>query len=244
MLRSLKHKRIVRFVGFYEDAKLYYLVTECVAGGDVYTRLRRKGGFYREYECRALARQLVDVLEYLHALGVVHRDVKHENLLLVEKNNDVNIKLCDFGLAVRLRPGQLLDDFCGTAEFAGPEIVTCRPYGTAVDMWACGVVLFSLLSGTRPFEHRDRAALGELIRGARYSFTPAEFWKDVSEDAKNLIATLFQVNPGNETTATLSFYLSSVATPLVRPGALSLSLSLSLESARREVASARAAGIK
>ena len=91
-------------------------------------------------------------MAYLHELGVVHRDVKPENILIGE-----DVVLCDFGLSALVRPGQRLTASVGTPQYVAPEIVLQSAYDYKVDTWAIGVVLFLLVSGNHPFDDADDA---------------------------------------------------------------------------------------
>jgi phosphorylase kinase gamma subunit len=114
---------------------------------------------------------------------------KPENILL-DKN--MNVKLSDFGFAVKLDNDQRLTDLCGTPGYLAPETLSCSMYegmpgyGCEVDMWACGVILYTLLSGSPPFWHRRQMIMLRMIMEGKYSFSSPE-WDDISENAKELV---------------------------------------------------------
>lgn len=105
-------------------------------------------------------------------MGIVHRDVKPENLLLTTKDlNTGVIKVSDFGLARFLQGDALATTTCGTPGYVAPEIISERPYkGEPADFWSCGVVLYILLSGEPPFFHEDNFELFEMIKKCDYNF--------------------------------------------------------------------------
>ena len=99
--------------------------------------------------CRRMFRQIAEAMEYLHSLNICHRDIKLDNILIENRTN--NIKIIDFGFSV-ICGNQKLKIFCGTPSYMSPEIVQKRDYeGKPVDMWALGVLLFAMLTGTFPF---------------------------------------------------------------------------------------------
>lgn len=104
---------------------------------------------------------LVAGLEHIHSYNIVHRDIKMENVLM---NQHYGIKLTDFGFAKKLEPGETLSDLCGTLSYIAPEMIRSAMtgeggYGIEVDMWACGVLLYTLLMGQPPFHHPKRVCI-------------------------------------------------------------------------------------
>lgn len=104
-------------------------------------------------------------MDYLHSQGVAHRDIKLDNILIEEKINAV--KIIDFGFSVLCNPSQKLKIFCGTPSYMSPELTMKREYdGRAVDMWALGVLLFVMLTGTFPFRgHSESELYAKIQRG-------------------------------------------------------------------------------
>jgi len=148
-------------------------------------------------------RSILESVLYLHKKNIVHRDLKPENILL-DKN--MNVKLSDFGFAVKLENGKSLTDLCGTPGYLAPETLSCSMYenmpgyGMEVDMWACGVILFTLLSGSPPFWHRRQMIMLRMIMEGKYTFSSPE-WDDISENAKDLIRNLLIVDKKKRYTA-------------------------------------------
>ncbi|KAM7066994.1 ribosomal protein S6 kinase-related protein isoform 3-T3 [Molossus nigricans] len=113
-------------------------------------------GCFAEASIRLFAAELVLVLCYLHDLGIIHRDVKMENILLDKRGH---LKLTDFGLSRYLPQGARAYTICGTLQYMAPEVLSGGPYNHAADWWSLGVLLFSLATGKFPMAaERDHVA--------------------------------------------------------------------------------------
>lgn len=188
------HGHIIQLFGLYEDAKFYYIVTEIMAGGELFEEIVERE-FYWERDAQEVVRMLADAIGYMHSKGLVHRDLKPENVLLTSKGKEGKVKLADFGFAARTDQVEAypLNCACGTPGYVAPEIVSGLHYGREVDMWSLGVIAFILLGGYPPFHDEDQQELFRMIRRGRYSFDPA-FWGLVSEDAKSCVRGLLCVD--------------------------------------------------
>ncbi|CAN0357857.1 unnamed protein product, partial [Discosporangium mesarthrocarpum] len=138
--------------------------------------------YYNEKEARDLCRILLDAVKYCHDRGVVHRDLKPENLLLTSRNDDANIKLADFGFA-RSVLTEYVTTQCGTPGYVAPEILHAQPYGTSVDMWSIGVIIYILLGGSPPFQEKNQARLFRKIKAGKFKFDQSR-WGAVSSEAQ------------------------------------------------------------
>lgn len=198
VLQQVDHPNIIKLYDFYEESKMFYMVTEIMAGGELFDRIVSKT-FYTEKEARDLVKILLSSLQYLHHLSIVHRDLKPENLLLKSTENDHDIKLADFGFAKHTED-RSLDTQCGTPGYVAPEILKGNKYGYEVDMWSCGVIVYILLGGYPPFHEENHVVLYRKIKAAEYTFDE-EYWSLVSEEAKDLIRKLLVVDPDKRLTA-------------------------------------------
>uniref|UniRef100_A0A669P5H3 Ribosomal protein S6 kinase related n=1 Tax=Phasianus colchicus TaxID=9054 RepID=A0A669P5H3_PHACC len=165
---------------------LFIMCTYC-STGDLHA-LWRAAGRFTEATVRLFAAELILVLVYLHDLGIVHRDVKMENILLDERGH---LKLADFGLSRHLRCGERAHTICGTLQYMAPEVLSGGPYSHAADWWSLGVLLFALASGEFPVPPaRDHVAMLERVKESSYASPPA-----LSPALGRLLAELLCHNP-------------------------------------------------
>lgn len=133
-------------------------------GLDLFDRVESAPDGLPPFEIRSILGQLADALVFLHANGIVHRDIKDENVIL---DGAGHAQLIDFGSAAHWRPGRKWDTFSGTLDYASPEILCGEMYsGKEQDVWALGVVAYVLICGETPFLSADEARAG-LAAGSR-----------------------------------------------------------------------------
>lgn len=206
ILKSLQHRHLVKTYDVFRDAKAQkiYIVMEYVAGGELFARVANEGGsLIKEGDAIRVARNVLSGLVYLHRRGIVHRDVKLENVLCMDADihRPVEVKLADFGLSSRLsgRDG-VCRSHVGTSFYIAPEIIGRRDYGKEVDLWAFGVLLYITLSGQFPFYGEDEEEYYASVVQQEVEF-PEEDWKHVSEDAKDFIRGMLEKEPKKRMTA-------------------------------------------
>uniref|UniRef100_A0A183CX39 Protein kinase domain-containing protein n=1 Tax=Gongylonema pulchrum TaxID=637853 RepID=A0A183CX39_9BILA len=187
IMRRISHEFIVQMHDCWEFEGSFYLSLELVTGGDLFEYLCKARNVNERCAARLL-RCLASALDYLHALNIVHRDVKPENLLVYTcpYTGDLQLKLADFGLAVEMI-GEPLTIICGTPTYVAPEVLAELGYDHKVDLWAAGVILYVLLT------NGSQVQLFEQILSGRFSF-PSPFWDKISYSAKGLIQGLLQLD--------------------------------------------------
>ncbi|XP_047427695.1 NUAK family SNF1-like kinase 1 [Mugil cephalus] len=162
---SLRHSNIIRFHEVFESRDKIVIVMEYASRGELYDYIQERRRL-PETEARSIFRQITSAVHYCHKTGVVHRDLKLENILL---DQDLNVKLADFGLSNNFKRGTLLQTYCGSPLYAAPEIVKGLPYqGPEVDCWALGVLLYALVYSSMPFDGASHTKLTEQISQGRY----------------------------------------------------------------------------
>ncbi|XP_071789388.1 MAP/microtubule affinity-regulating kinase 3-like isoform X6 [Asterias amurensis] len=187
IMKLVDHPNIVKLFEVIETEKTLYLVMEFASGGEVFDYLVAHGRM-KEKEARAKFRQIVSAVQYCHQKRVVHRDLKAENLLL---DKDLNIKIADFGFSNEFTPGSKLDTFCGSPPYAAPELFQGKKYdGPEVDVWSLGVILYTLVSGSLPFDGQNLKELRERVLRGKYRIP---FY--MSTDCENLLKRFLMLNP-------------------------------------------------
>uniref|UniRef100_A0A3B4YNJ8 MAP/microtubule affinity-regulating kinase 3 n=1 Tax=Seriola lalandi dorsalis TaxID=1841481 RepID=A0A3B4YNJ8_SERLL len=187
IMKMLNHPNIVKLFEVIETEKTLYLVMEYASGGEVFDYLVAHGRM-KEKEARAKFRQIVSAVQYCHQKCIVHRDLKAENLLL---DADMNIKIADFGFSNEFTLGNKLDTFCGSPPYAAPELFQGKKYdGPEVDVWSLGVILYTLVSGSLPFDGQNLKELRERVLRGKYRIP---FY--MSTDCENLLKKFLILNP-------------------------------------------------
>uniref|UniRef100_A0A669DKG0 non-specific serine/threonine protein kinase n=1 Tax=Oreochromis niloticus TaxID=8128 RepID=A0A669DKG0_ORENI len=180
-------QKVMKLFEVIETEKTLYLVMEYASGGEVFDYLVAHGRM-KEKEARAKFRQIVSAVQYCHQRRIVHRDLKAENLLL---DADMNIKIADFGFSNEFTVGSKLDTFCGSPPYAAPELFQGKKYdGPEVDVWSLGVILYTLVSGSLPFDGQNLKELRERVLRGKYRIP---FY--MSTDCENLLKKLLVLNP-------------------------------------------------
>jgi len=199
ILQSLDHPNIIKLFKVYEDNRSLHIVTELCTGGELFDRIIAKG-HYSEADAAHLIRTLTSAVSHCHSKGICHRDLKPENFLFATKDEDADVKVIDFGLS------RIYDDVevamttrVGTPYYIAPEILG-RNYDNSCDMWSIGVITYILICGYPPFYGEADAEIFAAVRSGQYDYDSEE-WEGVSDEAKNFIDSLLQLDPSKRLTA-------------------------------------------
>lgn len=205
MLLCLKMvPNIVRLIDFYIEIDNIYIFQSLATGGDLLDRLTEKTT-YKEIEAIELSKNILRALQSLRRHNVVHRDIKAENLLVKNHEDDVTVWLCDFGDSkILLDNGVGLRTMCGTPSYVAPEVVEGIGYRHEVDMWSFGCLIHLVLGGYLPFGDPDEDAGGIFQRSTTcdYDFDCDEIWNTISQEAKDLIDNCLKLDVHQRYTAT------------------------------------------
>ncbi|XP_049396420.1 calcium-dependent protein kinase 21-like [Solanum stenotomum] len=189
---------IVEFKGAYEDRQSVHLVMELCAGGELFDRIIARG-YYSEKNAAEIIRQIVNVVNICHFMGVMHRDLKPENFLLTSKDENAMLKATDFGLSVFIEEGKVYRDIVGSAYYVAPEVLR-RSYGKEADVWSAGVILYILLSGVPPFWAETEKGIFNTILKGEIDFQ-SDPWPSISYSAKDLIRKMLTQEPKKRITS-------------------------------------------
>jgi serine/threonine protein kinase len=218
-MMSVSHPNVVNTYDIFDSPSVLHLVLEFMAGGELFDIVADKGHL-SEQQASQVVRDIITGVGYLHESDVVHCDIKPENILCKTHHWPLQVKLCDFGLSNfvdRASANAEGDDntmsaMIGTPGYVAPEVIKRERYGPPVDMWACGVVLYVMLSGRMPFYGRNDVEILRRTAQGKYSFPDRE-WKSISEDAKSLVKALLQVDPAKRLTARAALQHRWLETP-------------------------------
>eukprot|EP00428_Durinskia_dybowskii_P063620 CAMPEP_0170363726 /NCGR_PEP_ID=MMETSP0117_2-20130122/5006_1 /TAXON_ID=400756 /ORGANISM="Durinskia baltica, Strain CSIRO CS-38" /LENGTH=398 /DNA_ID=CAMNT_0010618203 /DNA_START=52 /DNA_END=1248 /DNA_ORIENTATION=+ len=210
IMKRIRHRHIVSMYELYETPKCLWIILELVDGGDLYHFLANATNYSEVVAARQL-KQVLSGVHYLHSLGVVHRDLKLDNILLHGPVDTCEVKIADFGLSALVRIDEdgydaeesgkrkrynHLKEMWGTAEYFAPEVIK-QAYGPQADVWALGCVLYEMLSGEQAFPTREgdkKATYYARICEGKYDLNKPVFSK-ITPEAKDLLAGMLCVDP-------------------------------------------------
>ena len=216
--KRVKHQRVTPVLDVFEDQENLYIVLELLNGGELFERVVERGRL-SEHEVSDIIRKLVYALEALHRHGILHRDIKLENIVMRDSQDD--FKLTDFGFAVddeNPAGRQMKGALAGTLGYCAPEVLRDRSYSPASDVWSVGVVTYILLSGRPPFPQAtelppnasNEAKIAAELEAIDFGRNPVEWrklmmeepWNGISMEAKRLLAKMLELDPRKRITTT------------------------------------------
>ncbi|ULU12600.1 hypothetical protein L3Y34_015682 [Caenorhabditis briggsae] len=205
LLRHSHQQFIVKLFDVYEDETAIYMVEELCEGGELLDRLVNKRALGSEKEVASLMSNLLYAVQYLHSQQVAHRDLTAANILFASKDGDPNsLRIVDFGFAKQSRAenGMLMTP-CYTAQFVAPEVLRKQGYDRSCDVWSLGVLLHTMLTGFTPFAMGPNDTPDQILQrvGDGKITMTQPVWDTISEDAKDLVKKMLDVDPNRRVTA-------------------------------------------
>ena len=200
ILRKLDHPNILKITDFYSLKTEYNIITEYCQEGELFDEIKANAPF-SEVMAAWYMNQILSAVCYCHSMNILHRDLKPENILIVkrQKNGYHPIKIIDFGTAKVFKKEKNEHLLIGSAYYIAPEVLS-RNYTELCDLWSCGVIMYILLTGRPPFNGINEEEIMKKIKDGVYDMSRYP-WGIISEDAKDLIKGLLQVNPKKRFTA-------------------------------------------
>ena len=200
ILKNLNHPNILRLYEVFEGKERMYIVTELCDGTELFEAIQSFKSF-NEKQAAAIIKEILMAVAYCHANQVSHRDLKPENILIEFKQNDISLKVIDFGTSHHYEAGNhQMTQLYGTPYYIAPEVLH-GDYNEKCDVWSIGIILHILLSGMPPFYGSDEEILAKVknFRGT-WEFADAK-WHDISEEAKNFLRRLMHKDPAQRVSA-------------------------------------------
>ncbi|KAJ7343907.1 CAMK/CAMK1 protein kinase [Mycena albidolilacea] len=187
---------------YFETANNLYLCFDLYSGGELFDRICSRSSYY-EADAAALIRTIMSGVLVIHNAGIVHQDLKPENLLFRTKASDADIMITDFGLSRIMDEGKacMLTDVCGTPGYMAPEIFLSKGHGKPVDIYAMGVVTYFLLVGYTPFNRATPKEEDMARIAGTYRFEPKKYWGNISEVACSFVRACLAMDPQQRLTA-------------------------------------------
>ena len=190
IMRRLDQKNIIKLYEVHESESYIYLIVEVLKGGELFDRVAENGAFIERDAC-LLMKRLLKALNYLHSKGIMHRDLKLENLILKDDDNNYDVKLADFGLATLISQNDQLFKRCGTPGYVAPEILNDKKYDEKVDIFSAGVILYILLTGASPFPGKSYNEILVKNKNCRVKFDFKDVGFKISETGTSHLILIY-----------------------------------------------------
>ncbi|OBA23382.1 Pkinase-domain-containing protein [Metschnikowia bicuspidata var. bicuspidata NRRL YB-4993] len=197
------HPNILLMIDYFETSDFFYLVTELAVGGELFQRITEAPeGKLNIVETSHITSVILLAINHLHSNGIVHRDIKAENILFASNTSKASLLLlADFGQARILKLGEKAQSFDGTLSYLAPEVLSKCGHSFPVDLWAVGVLTYFMLCGYMPFDCDTDAETKHLISNADYIFEPDDYWSAIPDTAKDFISKCLKLDPSERITA-------------------------------------------
>lgn len=193
VLFYLEHPSIIKLFHVYETSEYVYLILEYLPHEDLYKRILQKK-ILSEEDCSRFAKNLLDVLDYMHSKHIVHRDLKLENIIMTS-DNDYSFKIVDFGLSYESEECQ--NEICGSPGYIAPEILRRCKYNQKVDIFSAGVLMYTIITGQHPFKARKPSRI--LSKNMKCLIKDHILLKDL---AREFVMSMLQPKPEKRPYAT------------------------------------------
>ncbi len=188
ILKLCQHPNIILLHDIFENTEYIYIVMELMRGGDLYNYLETRKFKTSRTRSRNIVHSLATALFYLHSYGIIHRDIKLDNVIMIDESDDSDVKIVDFGLSKLIGPNEKCMEPYGTYGFVAPEVLLGNPYDKQVDVWSLGVIAYTLLSGQEPFVGTSTDEISKRTITQELDFH-TEAWRGISHKAKDCVSS-------------------------------------------------------
>lgn len=194
VLKMCQHPNIIKLLDIFENSDNYFIVIEYMEGKDLFDYIQKRNFLLPETRVKHLVCQLITATRYIHDFGIVHRDLKLENIMMSDVTNNAKPKLVDFGLARIISPNETANEPFGTLGYVAPEVLKKKPYSFSCDVWSIGCIMHALLTGSLPFDHESQR---ETIRMTLEDVLKLDdpCWVTISSVCKDLVLKMLTKDP-------------------------------------------------
>lgn len=187
LMKIIKHKNVINLLDYFEEKHYIYLVMDCLEGGDLITYIDKKeNGRVSEKEAAKIIKYISNGLFFIQKFGVIHRDLKPDNIVLMKPNDISSLKIIDFGVSRTVPFGCTLNEPLGTLNYCSPQIVQNKKYSHKLDIWSLGVITYLIITGEYPFDDEDEQKLAKKIKHGNIDFSK-DCFKNISKGCINFI---------------------------------------------------------
>ena len=194
IMKLCHHPNIIRLLDHFENSEYIFIVMEYISGGTLTQFLKKRYFNFSESQAANIINQIGQGLKYLHSYGIVHRDLKTENIMMTQLNDNGIIKIMDFGLSKIVGPKEGLIDGYGTLNYVAPEVLLREPYNKEIDIWSLGIILYLFLCGHVPFFGNKQDIIAKKIVYDDVDFDEDE-WEMRSRKVIDLIEKCLEKDP-------------------------------------------------
>lgn len=198
ILKLVNHINIVKLVDTFFSQKYLYIVMEYASGGELFRNVNC--GHIPEEIIKNIVFQILNAIIHIHSLGVIHRDIKPENILIEYSDDQLVVKIIDFGLAAFVGVHNSAEIPFGNLVFSAPEVLKKQTYDSKIDLWSLGVITYNLITGTLPFYDSDASKLVQKIVESEADYNK-HIWNNYSSDSQNFVKNLLNKNSAERMTS-------------------------------------------